>query len=69
MNLMLRCIALLAPALALRVRPGGCIALSGILEAQAEAVAAAYARWFNIDVWKARDGWVLLAGERRSDPA
>jgi ribosomal protein L11 methyltransferase len=68
-NILANPLTLLAPALARRVRPGGRIALSGILEPQAEAVAAAYACWFNINVWKARDGWVLLAGERRSDPA
>ena len=68
-NILANPLTLLAPALAGRVRTGGRIALSGILEPQAKAVVAAYAPWFNIDVWKARDEWVLLAGERRSDPA
>jgi ribosomal protein L11 methyltransferase len=63
-NILANPLTLLAPALALRVRPGGHIALSGILEAQADAVAAVYARWFNIGAWRKRDGWVLLAGER-----
>jgi ribosomal protein L11 methyltransferase len=58
----------LAPALAARVRAGGRIALSGILDAQAADVAGAYARWFNIAPWCARDGWTLLAGVRRTDP-
>ncbi len=62
-NILANPLTLLAPALALRVRLGGRIALSGILEPQAAAVAAAYARWFNIGPWNARDGWVL-AGER-----
>jgi ribosomal protein L11 methyltransferase len=65
-NILANPLTLLAPALALRVRIGGRIALSGILGPQADAVAAAYASWFNIDTWKSRDGWVLLAGERRS---
>lgn len=63
-NILANPLTLLAPALALRVRAGGRIALSGILEPQADAVAAAYARWFTIGSWKSRDGWVLLAGER-----
>jgi ribosomal protein L11 methyltransferase len=65
-NILANPLTLLAPALARRVRACGRIALSGILEPQADAVAAAYARWFNIESWKSRDGWVLLAGERRS---
>ena len=63
-NILANPLALLAPALATRVRAGGRIALSGILEPQADGVAAAYAGWFKIDAWKVRDGWVLLAGER-----
>jgi ribosomal protein L11 methyltransferase len=63
-NILANPLTLLAPALALRVRPGGRIALSGILEPQAEAVAAAYARWFKLVTWRSRDGWVVLAGER-----
>jgi ribosomal protein L11 methyltransferase len=63
-NILANPLTLLAPALAMRVRPGGRIALSGILEDQAQATAAAYARWFNIGTWRHREGWVLLAGER-----
>ncbi len=63
-NILANPLMLLAPALALRVRPGGRIALSGILDSQADAVAATYAPWFTIAPWKVRDGWVLLAGER-----
>ncbi len=63
-NILANPLTLLAPALAMRVRTGGRIVLSGILEAQAAAVAAAYARWFNIGPHDVRDGWVLLAGER-----
>jgi ribosomal protein L11 methyltransferase len=57
----------LAPLLARCVRPGGRIALSGLLIEQAEAVAAAYAPWFDITMTGARDGWGLLAGCRRDD--
>jgi len=59
---------LLAPMLAGRVCNGGRIALSGILEPQADAVAAAYAPWFNIAASQRVDGWVLLTGERIAAP-
>jgi ribosomal protein L11 methylase PrmA len=38
--------------------------LSGILEAQVDAVVAAYEQWFNIAPWGTVDGWVALAGVR-----
>ena len=46
------------------VRPGGRIAVSGILADQAESVAAAYARWFIIRATTVRDGWAMLSGSR-----
>jgi len=55
----------LAPLLARCVRPGGRIAVSGLLLEQAQAVAAAYEPWFDIAMTGARDGWGLLAGCRR----
>ena len=66
-NILANPLVLLAPALARRVRPGGRIVLSGILEAQAAAVSTAYRRWFNIAVCDSDDGWVALAGARRDD--
>ncbi len=51
---------------AARVRSGGRIVLSGILEPQSDAVAAAYAPWFNIAASQCADGWVLLTGDRRA---
>jgi ribosomal protein L11 methyltransferase len=54
----------LAPRLAMRARTGGCVVLSGILDTQAEAVADAYWRWFNIGIWGREDGWVALVGSR-----
>ena len=64
-NILANPLRLLAPALAARTRPGGRIVLSGILAEQAADVAAAYASWFIMDVWKGDDGWVALAGIRR----
>jgi ribosomal protein L11 methyltransferase len=55
----------LAPQLAERVRPGGRIAVSGLLLEQADAVTAAYRPWFDIDLTGARDGWGVLTGCRR----
>ena len=64
-NILANPLCLLAPALAARVCPGGRIVLSGVLADQAAGVAAAYAPWFIIDVWKSgEDGWVALAGTR-----
>ena len=64
-NILANPLVLLAPALAARVHPGGRLALSGILASQADAVHAAYAGAFVMDVWRADEGWVLLSGVRR----
>ncbi|HEV3241167.1 MAG TPA: 50S ribosomal protein L11 methyltransferase [Casimicrobiaceae bacterium] len=63
-NILANPLELLAPLLAGRVRTGGHVVLSGILEAQAGRVAAAYARWFNIAPWGSAEGWIGLAGVR-----
>ncbi len=41
------------------------VALSGILEAQADDVASAYATHFDLEVADREDGWILLTGTRR----
>ena len=63
-NILSNPLKVLAPMLANRVAPGGSLVLSGVLERQAEEVAAAYAPWLKLEVWQARDGWVCLAGRR-----
>lgn len=55
----------LAPQLSGLVRPGGLLALSGILAEQGEEVAAAYAQDFELDPIANRDGWVRISGRRR----
>jgi ribosomal protein L11 methyltransferase len=50
-----------------RIRPGGLLALSGILAHQAEDVAAAYRRWFELDAIINKDGWVRITGIRKVD--
>ena len=63
-NILANPLVLLAPVLAARVRPGGRLALAGILSPQAGEVSAAFARWFTLATWRRRDGWVLLDGVR-----
>lgn len=53
-----------APLFAERVRPGGALALSGILEKDAERVAAAYRPAFSGFASRSRDGWVCLTARR-----
>ena len=54
----------LAPAICSHVRPGGQLALSGILTDQAEELIAAYAPWVPLTVADTREGWVCLAGTK-----
>jgi ribosomal protein L11 methyltransferase len=55
----------LAPRFAALVRPGGDLVLSGILEEQVDAVAAAYAPAFQLETPWTEDGWVLVPARRR----
>lgn len=64
-NILANPLIVLAPALAAHCRPGGRIALAGILAPQAPAVAAAYAEWCALAPFGAEDGWVCLEGVRR----
>jgi len=63
-NILSNPLKVLAPMLSSRVAPGGWLALSGVLERQADEVAQAYAPWLALQVWAARDGWVCLAGRK-----
>ena len=64
-NILANPLIVLAPLLATRSCPGGSIALSGILAAQASEVIAAYARDFDVAVAAEEEGWSLVAGTRR----
>ena len=57
----------LAPVLSALAMPGGDLALSGILEVQADEVAGAYREAFDIRVGGTSEGWVRLDGRRRED--
>ena len=63
-NILANPLRMLAPTIASHTRPGGALALSGILEPQAAEVIAAYAPWARLDVVDRDDGWVLVAGAR-----
>lgn len=59
----------LAAEFATRVRTGGRVLLSGILEQQAPALQSRYAEWFDMDTRWQRGDWILLAGVRRGATA
>jgi ribosomal protein L11 methyltransferase len=65
-NILANPLRMLAPNLATLTRPGGAIALSGILESQAGDVAAAYAPWAALEVAEREGDWVLLAGTKKA---
>ena len=53
----------LAPALCAHVRPGGFLALSGILSEQAEDLIDAYSPFITLEIADSQEGWVCLAGQ------
>lgn len=63
-NILSNPLKVLAPMLANRVRPGGWLVLSGVLERQADEVAQAYEPWLTLSVWRTLAGWVCLHGQR-----
>lgn len=65
-NILSSPLMLMAPMLSSRVSPDGKLVLSGILERQAEEVAAAYAPFIKMSVWARHEGWVVLAGQSAS---
>ncbi len=67
-NILANPLRMLAPVLAAHTRAGGAIALSGILESQADEVIAAYARWAALEVAAVEGGWALVAGRRNDAP-
>jgi len=62
-NILSNPLKMLAPMLAARVADGGHLVLSGVLARQADEVAAAYAPWLALSVWREADGWVCLSGQ------
>jgi ribosomal protein L11 methyltransferase len=61
-NILSNPLRVLAPAICAHVRPGGRLALSGILREQAEEIIGIYARWLKLEVADTREDWVCLSG-------
>ena len=61
-NILANPLQVLAPALVNKMRPGGKIVLSGVLERQADEVIATYSQWLTLSIWKESEGWVCLHG-------
>jgi ribosomal protein L11 methyltransferase len=61
-NILTNPLMLLAPLLTARIKPGGRLALSGVLEAQADQVIDAYAPFLPLHVGAVHEGWVRLEG-------
>ena len=66
-NILAGVLVRLAPEFSRRVRPGGRLVLSGILEPHAEAVRAAFSVGFSFEPSQQREDWILLEGVRRPD--
>ncbi|MCC4834715.1 50S ribosomal protein L11 methyltransferase [Shewanella sp. 10N.7] len=55
----------LAPLIAEKVKSGGKLALSGLLQEQAEEISQFYSQWFIMDEAAHKDGWSRLTGTRK----
>lgn len=64
-NILSSALSVLAPALAQACKPGGKIALSGILREQEADVSNIYAEWFDMQPAQYMDAWVLLTGTKK----
>jgi ribosomal protein L11 methyltransferase len=67
-NILSSALSVLAPALAASCKPGGKIALSGILKEQEADVSAIYAEWFTMQPAQYMESWVLLTGTKKCAP-
>lgn len=65
-NILANPLKALAPAIVGHVRPGGRLALSGILLEQAEEMIGIYAPHISLLVDASRDGWVCLSGVKEA---
>jgi ribosomal protein L11 methyltransferase len=50
--------------LAARTKPGGFLALAGLLNEQAAELIDIYQPWFSLGIWQQDEGWSCLAGTR-----
>ena len=64
-NILSQPLIALAPLLAARTQQGGRIALTGMLDVQADEVCEAYEASFEMVIGEREESWVLLHGVRR----
>lgn len=64
-NILTNPLKVLAPLLAGATRSGGRIALSGVLQEQAEEVMAIYQQWFELAPTVFDEGWACISGTRK----
>ena len=64
-NILAGPLAELAPLFAQSLKPGGALALSGVLEGQQEELLARYGEWFEALEATMCEGWVRVSGRRR----
>ena len=64
-NILTNPLRMLAPLLSNATRSGGQIALSGILEEQAQDVMNIYQQWFDLNAPIFDGGWACLSGRKR----
>ncbi|ADN74668.1 (LSU ribosomal protein L11P)-lysine N-methyltransferase [Ferrimonas balearica DSM 9799] len=57
----------LAPVISALVKPGGQLALSGLLVEQAEELRAIYGQWFDLNPTAIEGDWCRLDGQKRID--
>lgn len=63
-NILSNPLKVLAPMLSARVKAGGHLILSGVLKRQTQEVAAVYEPYIKLDVWRDKEGWVCLHGQK-----
>lgn len=64
-NILANPLMVLAPILISLTQKGGYIVLSGILKEQAKEVMDTYLQWFNLEIAREEEGWVLLTGIKK----
>ena len=64
-NILANPLRILAPLLSSLVKPGGWLVLAGLLDRQAQEIAACYPG-VTLTAWRSLDGWTCLAGRARS---
>ncbi len=64
-NILAETLRELAPQIVQHIRPGGWLAMSGILKSQSESVKAVYEHWVDFDDDVVLEDWVLLTGIKK----